>query len=205
MSNMAAKLIQRPCGQADLPVIDARPLSWRQTGLALGAALLLFGSACAADTAEASDTSALELYQQAQYTQAAARGLTELLREPWNHSLRFLVADSLQRSGKFDDATIQFQALEGTPYASSAALRLNALGSAAPVPKLPPAAAPSSTIMRQIVARTQEQASPEEQKTDVQALTPPKAAIRAAARSLTQHHFYDMYNAEDYQAVLTAW
>ena len=177
--------------------------SWQQTGLALCTALFLFGPACAADTAEAAGAGALELYQQAQYTQAAAQGLTELLREPWNHSLRFMVADSLQRSGKFDDARVQFQALEGTPYATSAALRLNALRSAASVPPSPTPAAAKPTVTRQIVARSQDQQSPEEPKTEVQTLAPPKAPPRSAARSLTQHHFYDMYNAEDYQAVST--
>jgi tetratricopeptide (TPR) repeat protein len=198
----AIDLIQRSCRQHDTPTACARHTIWQQTGLALCAALFLFGSACASDTVEASDPSALELYQKAQYTQAAVRGLTELLREPWNHSLRFLVADSLQRSGKFDDAKTQFQALEGTPYAASAALRLNALGSVERAPKLPPPAAPGPTVARQIVAQAQDQPIISEPKPVVQALVP-RAAVASPARSLTQHHFYDMYNAEDYKAVST--
>jgi tetratricopeptide (TPR) repeat protein len=189
MSNMAAiDLIQRAC---------------RHTGVALCAALFVIGPARASDATEASDTSASELYQKAQYTQAAARGLTELLREPWNHSLRFLVADSLQRSGNFDDAKTQFQALEGTPYAANAALRLNALGSVERAPKLAPAAATSTPVARQIVAQAQEPPGLSQPKAEVPAPAPPKAAIPSAGRSLMQHHFYDMYNAEDYKAVST--
>ena len=85
-------------------------------------------SAAAASAAAASTTgTARALYQQGQFEAAGARGLNELLNEPWNHELRFLVADSLQRSGKFEEAASQFETLEGTPYAASATLRMNAL------------------------------------------------------------------------------
>lgn len=204
MINMASiESIRHFCRHANLPAIGTRFLAWQPAGLALCAALFIVGSVRAGNANESSDASALEFYQKAQYTQAAAQGLTELLREPWNHALRFLVADSLQRSGKFDDAKVQFQALEGTPYASSAALRLNALGSVARVHPSPTPVAPNPTVTRQLVPRIQEPASPAESKTEAPTLTPPKAASRSVARSPTQHHFYDMYNAEDYKAVST--
>jgi tetratricopeptide (TPR) repeat protein len=66
-------------------------------------------------------------YRAGQFQQAAEQGLQDLLLEPWNHELRFIVADSLQRIGQVAEATIQFEALDGTPLASSAALRLNSL------------------------------------------------------------------------------
>lgn len=78
------------------------------------------GAAPANDTVE-------QLYQAQRYEAAASTGLARLLHEPWNHELRFLVADSLQRMGRYDDAAIQFAALEGTPYGERAMLRLNAI------------------------------------------------------------------------------
>jgi len=39
-------------------------------------------------------TPAFDLYKDAQYDAAAARGLTDLLMQPWNHELRLMVADS---------------------------------------------------------------------------------------------------------------
>ena len=66
-------------------------------------------------------------YRAGQFQQAAEQGLQDLLQEPWNHELRFIVADSLQRIGQVEEAIIQFEALDGTPLASSAALRLNSL------------------------------------------------------------------------------
>jgi tetratricopeptide (TPR) repeat protein len=68
-------------------------------------------------------------YRAGQFQQAAEQGLQDLLLQPWNHELRFMVADSLQRSGQLDPAIMQFEALDGTPLAASAALRLNALRS----------------------------------------------------------------------------
>jgi tetratricopeptide (TPR) repeat protein len=66
-------------------------------------------------------------YRAGQFQQAAEQGLQDLLQEPWNHELRFIVADSLQRNGQIQEAIAQFQALDGTPLAHSANLRLNAL------------------------------------------------------------------------------
>lgn len=81
--------------------------------------------------AEAPSLSPVEKwYRAGQFQQASEQGLQELLIEPWNHELRFIVADSLQRNGQIDEAVAQFQALDGTPLAHSAGLRLNALRSA---------------------------------------------------------------------------
>ncbi len=66
-------------------------------------------------------------YRGGQFQQAAEQGLQDLLQEPWNHELRFIVADSLQRNGQIEQAIAQFQALDGTPLAHSANVRLNAL------------------------------------------------------------------------------
>ncbi|NEX60017.1 hypothetical protein [Noviherbaspirillum galbum] len=91
----------------------------------------------------------LELHRQAQYEAAASRGLNELLVKPWNHQLRFVVADSLQRLGRTEEAIAQLEALEGTPYADTARTRLQALrASRRPAPQaatsasMPQAAAP---------------------------------------------------------------
>lgn len=82
------------------------------------------------DEAAATPVSPVEQwYRAGQFQQAAAQGLQDLLLQPWNHELRFMVADSLQRTGQTDAAIMQFEALDGTPLAASAALRLNALRS----------------------------------------------------------------------------
>ncbi|MBC7502553.1 MAG: hypothetical protein H7315_18970, partial [Herminiimonas sp.] len=70
---------------------------------------------------------ALELHKKGQYQNAATRGLSDLLLQPWNHELRFIVADSLQRIGKNTEASTQLEALEGTAYGETATTRLNAL------------------------------------------------------------------------------
>ena len=69
-------------------------------------------------------------YRAGQFQQAAEQGMQDLLDQPWNHELRFMVADSLQRSGQLEQAMAQFEALDGTPLAASAALRLTAMRSA---------------------------------------------------------------------------
>ncbi len=98
-------------------------------------------------------------YRAGQFQQAAAQGLQDLLRQPWNHELRFMVADSLQRTGQTEAAQIQFEALDGTPLAASAALRLNALRSskggtlaAYPQPGLPGRASQSGSGVGSAVA-----------------------------------------------------
>ena len=83
---------------------------------------------------------------------AADLGLQAVLAQPWDHSLRYLVADSLERAGRFDEAATQFSALQGTPLQGAAQGRLTALAgrgtarpvaaSPAPVPTPATAAAP---------------------------------------------------------------
>ncbi len=95
-------------------------------------------TAAAATTSTAADATATspeqpslspveKWYRGGQFQQAAEQGLQDLLQEPWNHELRFIVADSLQRNGQIEEAIAQFQALDGTPLAHSANARLNAL------------------------------------------------------------------------------
>lgn len=69
-------------------------------------------------------TSIQELHQNAEYAKASELGLERLLREPWNHELRFLVADALERSGNTSAAASQFATLSGTPYSEMAKIRL---------------------------------------------------------------------------------
>lgn len=90
-------------------------------------ALYIAGALAAIPATAAGETSAAELYRNGRYESAASRGLAELLAQPWNHKLRFMVADSLQRAGRIDEAKAQFEALEGTSYAKAAAERLQAL------------------------------------------------------------------------------
>ncbi|WP_194723920.1 tetratricopeptide repeat protein [Noviherbaspirillum malthae] len=71
--------------------------------------------------------------------------MSDLLAQPWNHQLRFIVADSLQRIGKREEAIAQLEALEGTTFAETARVQLQALRTAAiaapasPRPVAPPA------------------------------------------------------------------
>jgi tetratricopeptide (TPR) repeat protein len=124
------------------------PVARRLLPLVIG---LLFPLAALAQS-DAAASAVLELHRQGQYEGAATRGLNELLVKPWNHQLRFVVADSLQRVGRVDEAIAQLEALEGTPYAETARTRLQALrasrraapqaGMTAPLPQVaPPAAA----------------------------------------------------------------
>ncbi len=177
--------------------------------LFLCSALLLSGPVCAAD---AVGTSALELYRQAQYTDAAERGLTELLREPWNHELRFVVADSLQRSGRFDDAATQFEALEGTPYAASASLRLNALRLNQPARRLAAAATPSRQILAQRPAPLTVAAPDNVPLTEPPPARRPRGSAYTAigspspatsALSSAQQQILELSAAENYQAAGT--
>lgn len=75
-------------------------------------------------------TPAFDLYKDAQYDAAAARGLTDLLMQPWNHELRLMVADSLQRIGKNTEAKIQLETLQGTAVDKEARTRLSAIQTA---------------------------------------------------------------------------
>ena len=76
-----------------------------------------------------SPSPAFELHKEAKFEAAATRGLADLLAQPWNHELRLLVADSLQRMGKRAEAKIQLETLDGTPVAKEAKARLSALES----------------------------------------------------------------------------
>ncbi len=118
---------------------------------------------------------AFDLYKEAKYDAAAARGLSDLLVQPWNHELRLLVADSLHRIGKVADAKIQLETLDGTSVAKEAKSRLSALdkpalnlvaGTPAPapapapvvvvtpivIPVLVPESSPVAVLPTQIVA-----------------------------------------------------
>ncbi len=87
-------------------------------------------------------------YRAGQFKQAAEQGLQDLLDAPWNHELRFIVADSLERSGQAEQAMIQFEALDGTPLAGSAVLRLNALRGTAKKSTTPVTGLAMSTLPR---------------------------------------------------------
>ena len=177
--------------------------------LILCSALLLSGPVFAADVV---GTSALELYRQAQYAEAAQTGLTELLREPWNHELRFIVADSLQRTGNFDDAAMQFEALEGTPYANSASLRLNALrlkqpartlaAAPVPVPQIPvQGPAPLAVAIADNVPLPEPTRPKGPRGSAYTVIGSPELAT--AAHSSAQQQILELSAAENYQAAGT--
>ena len=165
----------------------------------------LLAPACAAQAAQEGglpNGTVENLYQAQRYEDAAKLGLEQLLSEPWNHDLRFLVADSLQRLGKFDEAAVQFESLEGTPYAERAMLRLNALRSNtqqdAPVQlsgiaqtpvasDAQPASAPAPAVANKSLAYT---------------LIPGEAS--RAPLSPAQQQLYDLNTAGDYQTLGTA-
>jgi tetratricopeptide (TPR) repeat protein len=143
------------------------------------------------------------LYQTQRYEDAAKVGLEQLLSEPWNHDLRFLVADCLQRLGKFDEAAVQFESLEGTPYAERAMLRLNALRSNtqqdAPVEL--------SGVAQEAAVATESQ--PENTPTPevsnrrlAYTLIPAEAASNP--HSPAQQRLFDLNTAGDYQTLGTA-
>lgn len=175
---------------------------------ALSALLTPVLAAQAEQTAQASvqpNRTVENFYQAQNYEEAAKVGLAQLLNEPWNHDLRFLVADSLQRLGKFDEAAVQFESLEGTPLAQQATLRLNALRSntqrdtprqlsgvtpAAPLVESNntlPAGAPAATGANQHTAYT---------------LIPSVAP--SVALSPAQQRLHDLNAAGDYQTLGTA-
>ena len=96
-------------------------------------------AATLAAPSEVSTNSTLDFHKNGLYLEAVNRGLSELLSDPQNHELRFIVADSLQRLGRVDEATKQFEMLEGTPFADAATLRVNSLRKLgqAPIRKFP--------------------------------------------------------------------
>lgn len=157
----------------------------------------------------------LDLYKKGRYEEAVARGLSNLLVEPWNHELRFIVADSLQRIGKNDEATTQFEALEGTNFSETATLRLNALRKLGQLParKLSlqastttPSGAAQQLAQYQYVAPTDAGLSGKSLPSE---LVPPKTAssrresVGLPKRSQAKQHIVDLNAAEDYQAAGT--
>ncbi len=166
---------------------------------ALSVALLLScNAAYAIDTEYDPNGKVAQLYQAQQYVQAADLGLEQLLSEPWNHTLRFLVADSLQRAGRYDEAATQFSALEGTVYAERAMLRLNALRT-----NTPPTAAIQLTGIDPNVgdaATPQPDSAPQPTaKTFSYTLVSPEQ-VTTSRHSPSQQRIYDLYTSGDYQA-----
>ena len=178
----------------------------RTTGVFVGFTLLAAGTLHAAD---AGGSSSRDLYKQGQYPAAATLGLAELLRAPWDHELRFVVADSLQRSGRLDEAVTQFEALEGTAYAGSATLRLNAMRQPGAAPKSDRATAqrpPGTPAPDRIVARDIPQPQPPRQNPVLRqgtATQVPSVPRTAVVRTPAQQRIYDLYAAEDYAAAAT--
>jgi hypothetical protein len=98
----------------------------------LGFVVVLIGCLCVpvsgmAQAKNSLPSAAFDLYKEGKYDVAAARGLSDLLAQPWNHQLRLVVADSLQRLGQIAEARIQLEALDGTSAAQEAKTRLNSL------------------------------------------------------------------------------
>ena len=187
----------RQTADRDIP----RHVRW-EVGLFLSISLLAGGTLHAA---EPGNRSSRDLHKQGQYAAAATLGLTELLRAPWDHELRFVVADSLQRSGRLDEAVIQFEALEGTAYAESATLRLNAIRQ--PVARQPsnieaarrPNASPApSVVVAPVSPRLQPPATRQ-----VSVTANPSPPTTPPARTPAQQHIYDLYAAEDYATAAT--
>lgn len=94
-------------------------------------AALSFALPAAASSAVKS--AAFDLHKRGQYQDAATQGLADLLSQPWDHQLRFIVADSLQRVGKVDEAIAQLETLEGTAFADAARVRLRGLKTPLPI------------------------------------------------------------------------
>ena len=168
-----------------------------QSALLLSITLLAGGTLHAA---EPGNRSSRELHKQGQYAAAATLGLTELLQAPWDHELRFVVADSLQRSGRLDEAVTQFEALEGTAYADSATLRLNAIRQPVALPpstiqaaKRPNASPPQSLVVAPVRALSQPPTP-----RPVRVTPNPSPTRTTPVRTPAQQHIYDLYAAEDY-------
>ncbi|WP_194723916.1 hypothetical protein [Noviherbaspirillum malthae] len=66
-------------------------------------------------------------------------GLNTLLKRPWDHELRFAMAERLIKAGRINEAMIQLEALEGTSLSYIAAVRLQQIRSdAQPAPASTP-------------------------------------------------------------------
>lgn len=193
-----------PKSPVDMPSRLQKVLFHISTDLPAVALCLLLSQVYVAQAAQTTttDTSNVQqLYEAQNYKDAAKIGLGKLLSEPWNHELRFLVADSLQRQGKFEEAAIQFEALEGTPYAERAMLRLNAIRTNTP-PTEP-------IILSSVEANTP--AQPTEPQAPATVIAPSNnrglaytllpAADTTPAHNPAHQNLYDLNAAGDYQAL----
>ena len=173
--------------------------------LASTALFLLLTPACIAHATQTQVTTtktAAQLYQAQNYKAAANVGLEQLLNEPWNHELRFLVADSLQRQGEFEEAVVQFEALEGTPYAERAMLRLNAIRTNTP-PTTPIILSGIEPITPAQAVETQIPSSATPTTERVLAYTLLPATESTPKHSAAFQHLYDLNAAGDYQTLGT--
>ena len=66
----------------------------------------------------------IKLYSDGNYTSFANQGLVLLLSQPWNHELRFFVANSLSWTGRNEEAAVQYESLAGTEFSDEASLGL---------------------------------------------------------------------------------
>ena len=111
---------------------------------------------------------------------AAELGLRGILEQPWDHSLRYLVADSLERAGRFDEASAQFSALHGTPLQGAAQGRLATL--AGRTDHRSPAL-PAATIATPGQAATAPALAPPRSPTTAATVARPAMAVNQTARA----------------------
>ncbi|WP_158598100.1 tetratricopeptide repeat protein [Noviherbaspirillum saxi] len=136
-------------------------------------------------------SAAIDLHKKGQYEGAAARGLNDLLSQPWNHHLRFIVADSLQRISRIDEARMQLEALEGTAFADAAKAKLQSLrrneqyAAPAPIPELRPRPAPAPVPETRPLMR-ESPASALHQLSQYQTMPPAGATLHAEPRPAPQ-------------------
>lgn len=169
-----------------------------------------------AATGNGGTNAALDFHKKGQYEEAVTRGLSELLAEPWKHELRFIVADSLQRLGKIEEATTQLEALEGTPFAEAATLRLNALRKAgqAPARKLSSQAKPPSSSSEPLQLAQQYRYVPpvsaslpgpnkQAESTALKPAIPQQARAESPSKKTAEQRILDLNAAEDFSAVGT--
>jgi tetratricopeptide (TPR) repeat protein len=157
------------------------------------------------DAAAPAVSAVVGFYQKGQFQDAAAQGLNDLLREPWNHELRFMVADSLQRTGQLDDAIAQFEALDGTPLAASASLRLNALRANDPNAKAARALRRPPDAPTQVAQRDNQYVVPEKLVPPSKTREKPASSLRARVvfpkRTAAVQQLFDLSAAGDYETL----
>ena len=138
-------------------------------------ALLLFGAS--SDLKASVDLGEMAALRAAdRHAAAADLGLKGVLEQPWDHSLRYLVADSLERAGRLDEAAAQFSALQGTPLQGAAQGRLAALAGRT-------ASRPAAAPVDAAPARVAIPARPAPAPAMPQAVTPPPRTMPAATAS----------------------